>query len=109
MALAGVSRYGWPPARRLRLGLSFAPWRSPRRSWSSSRSGGSRNKYELDPGLGGIVLDRRLFTSMTYPADYGYIEGTLGGDGDALDALVLVGDPTFPAAVSARGRSASST
>jgi inorganic pyrophosphatase len=58
--------------------------------------GGSRNKYELDRGLGGIVLDRRLFTSMSYPADYGFIEGTLGGDGDALDALVLVGEPTFP-------------
>jgi inorganic pyrophosphatase len=57
---------------------------------------GSRNKYEHDPELGGIVLDRRLFTSMSYPADYGYIEGTLGADGDPLDALVLVGDPTFP-------------
>jgi inorganic pyrophosphatase len=57
---------------------------------------GSRNKYEFDPALGGIVLDRRLFTSMTYPADYGYIEGTLGEDGDPLDALALVGDPTFP-------------
>ena len=57
---------------------------------------GSRNKYEYDEELGGIVLDRRLFTSMTYPADYGYIEGTLGDDGDPLDALVLVSDPTFP-------------
>ena len=57
---------------------------------------GSRNKYELDPELGAIVLDRRLFTSMAYPADYGFIEGTMGGDGDPLDALVLVGDPTFP-------------
>ncbi len=57
---------------------------------------GSRNKYEYDPRLGGIVLDRRLFTSMSYPADYGYIEGTLGEDGDPLDALVLVADPTFP-------------
>jgi inorganic pyrophosphatase len=57
---------------------------------------GSRNKYEYDDELGGIVLDRRLFTSMSYPADYGYIEGTLGADGDPLDALVLVGDPTFP-------------
>jgi inorganic pyrophosphatase len=57
---------------------------------------GSRNKYEYDEELGGIVLDRRLFTSMSYPADYGYIEGTLGADGDPLDALVLVGDPTFP-------------
>ena len=57
---------------------------------------GSRNKYEFDPELGGIVLDRRLFTSMSYPSDYGFIEGTLGEDGDPLDALVLVGDPTFP-------------
>jgi len=58
--------------------------------------GGSRNKYELDKETGAIVLDRRLFTSMSYPADYGFIEGTLGEDGDPLDALVLVGDPTFP-------------
>jgi inorganic pyrophosphatase len=57
---------------------------------------GSRNKYELDHELGEIVLDRRLFTSMAYPADYGFIEGTLGEDGDPLDALVLVGEPTFP-------------
>lgn len=57
---------------------------------------GSRNKYEYDPELGAIVLDRMLFTSMQYPADYGYISGTLGGDGDTLDALVFVGEPTFP-------------
>ena len=57
---------------------------------------GSRNKYEWDDEVGGIVLDRRLFTSMSYPADYGYVEGTLAEDGDPLDALVLVGDPTFP-------------
>jgi inorganic pyrophosphatase len=57
---------------------------------------GSRNKYEYDPDLDAIVLDRRLFTSTVYPADYGYVEGTLAGDGDALDALVFVGDPTFP-------------
>jgi len=58
--------------------------------------GGSRNKYELDKQTGAIVLDRRLFTSMSYPADYGFIEGTLGEDEDPLDALVLVGEPTFP-------------
>jgi len=58
--------------------------------------GGSRNKYEYDPELGGLVLDRRLFTSMAYPADYGYIEGTLGEDGDPLDVLVLVKEQTFP-------------
>jgi inorganic pyrophosphatase len=57
---------------------------------------GSRNKYELDPRTGHIVLDRMLFTSMQYPADYGFIDGTVGGDGDTLDALVFVGEPTFP-------------
>jgi len=57
---------------------------------------GSRNKYELDVELGVVVLDRRLFTSIAYPADYGFIEGTLAEDGDPLDALVLVGEPTFP-------------
>ena len=57
---------------------------------------GSRNKYEYDKELGGVVLDRRLFTSMSYPADYGFVEGTLAEDGDPLDALVLVADPTFP-------------
>ena len=57
---------------------------------------GSRNKYEMDPATGYILLDRMLFTSMMYPADYGYIEGTLGGDQDTLDALVFVGEPTFP-------------
>jgi inorganic pyrophosphatase len=57
---------------------------------------GSRNKYEYDKELGGIVLDRRLFTAMAYPADYGFVEGTLGEDGDPVDALVLVSDPTFP-------------
>src|SRR6516162_8741344 len=57
---------------------------------------GSRNKYEYDEELGGIVLDRRLFTSTSYPADYGFVEGTLAEDGDPLDALVLVSDPTFP-------------
>jgi inorganic pyrophosphatase len=58
--------------------------------------GGSRNKYEWDEELGGLVLDRRLFTAMAYPSDYGFVEGTLAEDGDPLDALVLVSDPTFP-------------
>ncbi len=43
-----------------------------------------------------MMLDRTLFTSMAYPADYGFIDGTLGEDGDPLDALVLVTEPTFP-------------
>ena len=57
---------------------------------------GHRNKYEVDHATGRIRLDRTLFTSTQYPADYGFIEGTLGEDGDPLDALVLVPEPTFP-------------
>jgi inorganic pyrophosphatase len=57
---------------------------------------GQRNKYEVDHESGRIRLDRMLFTSTRYPADYGFVENTLGGDGDPLDALVLVEEPTFP-------------
>ena len=57
---------------------------------------GQRNKYELDHVTGRIRLDRMLFTSTRYPDDYGFIEGTLGEDGDPLDALVLLEEPTFP-------------
>ena len=57
---------------------------------------GQRNKYEVDHETGRIRLDRTLFTSTVYPTDYGYVEQTLGQDGDPLDALVLVSDPTFP-------------
>jgi inorganic pyrophosphatase len=57
---------------------------------------GSRNKYEVDHETGRIRLDRRLFTSTAYPADYGFVENTLGEDGDPLDALVILEEPTFP-------------
>ena len=57
---------------------------------------GQRNKYELDHETGRIKLDRMLFTATRYPADYGFIDDTLGEDGDALDALVLLEEPTFP-------------
>ena len=57
---------------------------------------GSRNKYEVDHANGRIRLDRMLFTATRYPADYGYIEDTLGEDGDPLDALVLLDEPTWP-------------
>jgi inorganic pyrophosphatase len=57
---------------------------------------GQRNKYEVDHETGRIRLDRMLFTSTRYPADYGFIEGTLADDGDPLDALVLLEEPTFP-------------
>jgi inorganic pyrophosphatase len=57
---------------------------------------GQRNKYEVDHISGRIRLDRMLFTSTRYPSDYGFIEDTLGQDGDPLDALVLLEEPTFP-------------
>lgn len=60
---------------------------------------GTRNKYEVDHETGRIRLDRILFTAMHYPADYGYIEDTLGEDGDPLDALLLIDEPTFPGCV----------
>jgi inorganic pyrophosphatase len=57
---------------------------------------GQRNKYEVDHESGRIRLDRMLFTATRYPADYGFIDNTLGEDGDPLDALVLLEEPTFP-------------
>lgn len=57
---------------------------------------GQRNKYEMDHETGRIRLDRMLFTSTRYPADYGFIEQTLAEDGDPLDALVVLEEPTFP-------------
>ncbi|WP_370250045.1 inorganic diphosphatase [Nocardioides sp.] len=57
---------------------------------------GERNKYEVDHESGRLRLDRMLFTSTQYPTDYGYIEGTLGQDGDPLDAMVILQAPTFP-------------
>ena len=57
---------------------------------------GQRNKYEIDHETGRVRLDRFLYTSMVYPADYGYIENTLGEDGDPLDVLVLLPESVFP-------------
>lgn len=57
---------------------------------------GSQNKYEFDKDLNVLKLDRVLFTSMMYPADYGYIPQTLGLDGDPLDAMVLMTNPVPP-------------
>ena len=57
---------------------------------------GSRNKYEYDRRSGRIKLDRVLFSAVHYPADYGYVEGTLAEDGDEVDILVLIDEPTFP-------------
>jgi inorganic pyrophosphatase len=57
---------------------------------------GSRNKYEFDPDSESIRLDRVLFSSVHYPGDYGFVVGTRCGDGDPLNVLILVEEPTFP-------------
>lgn len=60
---------------------------------------GSRNKYTWDEELGAIKLDRFLFTSVVYPTDYGFIQGTRSPKGEPLDAMVCVSAPTFPGCV----------
>ena len=60
---------------------------------------GSRNKYEVDHETGKVFLDRYLFTSMAYPADYGFIDHTLGEDGDPLDALIIMPESVFPGVI----------
>jgi len=60
---------------------------------------GQRNKYEVDHVTGRVRLDRYLYTPMGYPADYGFIEDTLGEDGDPLDAMVLLPQSVFPGVV----------
>ncbi|MEX0875550.1 MAG: inorganic diphosphatase [Actinomycetota bacterium] len=60
---------------------------------------GSRNKYEIDHDTGRVYLDRVLHSAVHYPADYGYIDESLGGDGDPLDALVLLEQPTVPGCI----------
>jgi inorganic pyrophosphatase len=60
---------------------------------------GSRNKYEYDPDYGGIKFDRFVSASVVYPTDYGFIPDTLARDGDALDALVCLSEPTFPGCI----------
>lgn len=60
---------------------------------------GSRNKYEWDPKLNAIRLDRFLFSSVVYPTDYGFVPDTCAEDGDPLDVCVLVSEPTFPGCV----------
>lgn len=56
----------------------------------------SPNKYEYDGELGVFRLDRALYSPLHYPGDYGFIPGTLAEDGDPLDVLVLVSEPSFP-------------
>lgn len=60
---------------------------------------GSRNKYQWDEALGGIKLARFLFSSVVYPTDYGFVPDTLSPKGEAFDAMILVGEPTFPGCI----------
>ena len=60
---------------------------------------GTKNKFEIDKVNNRIKLDRVLYSPMTYPAEYGYIENTLAEDGDPLDILVLASSKTFPGCV----------
>ncbi len=60
---------------------------------------GSRNKYEFDEETGGFRLDRVLYASVHYPAEYGFVPGTRAPDGDPLDAIVLTYEPTFPGCI----------
>ncbi len=60
---------------------------------------GSRNKYEIDHRTGEVRLDRMLFTATRFPHDYGFVKNTLSNDGDPLDALVMLDEPTFPGCV----------
>mgnify|MGYP000447372187 CR=1 FL=1 len=60
---------------------------------------GTKNKYEIDKVKDRIKLDRVLYSEMTYPAEYGYIEQTLAEDNDPLDILVLASTKTFPGCI----------
>ena len=60
---------------------------------------GSRNKYEFDHARRRFVLDRTLYSSVHYPCDYGFIESSMGDDGDPLDVLVVIAEPTFPGCI----------
>jgi inorganic pyrophosphatase len=60
---------------------------------------GGRNKYEYDHVRHRFVLDRILYSSVHYPCDYGFIDGSLADDGDPLDVLVIISEPTFPGCV----------
>lgn len=60
---------------------------------------GSKNKYEFDKELQAFALDRVLYSSVQYPYDYGFVPNTLADDGDPLDGMVLMDQPTFPGCV----------
>ncbi len=61
--------------------------------------GGSKNKYEFDKDINAFALDRVLYASVQYPFDYGFVPNTLADDGDPLDGIVIMDQPTFPGCV----------
>jgi inorganic pyrophosphatase len=61
--------------------------------------GGGKNKYEFDKDMNAFILDRVLFSSVKYPYDYGFVPNTLADDGDPLDGMVMMDEPTFPGCV----------
>jgi inorganic pyrophosphatase len=61
--------------------------------------GGSKNKYEYDKEMEAFALDRVLYSSVKYPYDYGFVPNTLADDGDPLDGMVIMDEPTFPGCV----------
>lgn len=92
--------------------LELANWKNPREDFDPDQDDkrvsvlafieiprGSRNKYEFDDRTGRFFLDRVLYSSVHYPTDYGFIPETLAEDGDPLDVLVLVQEPTFPGCI----------
>ena len=60
---------------------------------------GSKNKYEYDKDLQAFALDRVLYSSVQYPNDYGFVPNTLADDGDPLDGMVIIDEPSFPGCV----------
>lgn len=61
--------------------------------------GGSKNKYEYDKDIQAFALDRVLYSSVQYPYDYGFVPNTLADDGDPLDGMVIIDEPTFPGCI----------
>lgn len=62
-------------------------------------AGGSRNKYEFNKDMNAFALDRVLYSAVNYPYDYGFVPNTLADDGDPLDGLVMMDEPTFPGCI----------
>jgi inorganic pyrophosphatase len=94
-----TDRHAGPKERQKRTGKPRSGGRSPKGATVEAIveiPRGSRNKYEMNHVTKEIHLDRVLYSSVHYPTDYGFIPGTVSGDGDPLDVLIIVEEPTFP-------------